>query len=202
MKFIPSDLEGACLIQLDPLRDSRGFFARLWCQQEFARQGIAMNIAQASVSHNSAAGTLRGLHFQWPPSSEAKLVRCQRGRIHDVIVDLRPQSPTFTRHAAFELDSSSHDTLYVPPGFAHGFQTLEADSDIVYMMSDHYQPELADGVRFDDPEFGICWPLPVNCISAMDRDCPDFDRQSYAMKYLQGHEALSAARLPGWDEPG
>ena len=188
MKFLPTDLDGSYVIEIDPVEDDRGFFARLWCREEFQQQGIAMDVVQASVSHNTVAGTLRGLHFQWPPSHEAKLVRCERGRIYDVIVDLRPESPTFTRHVAVELDSQSSNALYVPAGFAHGFQTLEADSDVVYMMSDQYQPELADGVRFDDPAFGVDWPLAVSCIAARDSDYPDFDPATYFSRYSQGLE--------------
>lgn len=186
MNFTPTELQGAYLIRIDPKADARGFFARLWCREEFQRQGIDMAVAQASLSHNALAGTLRGLHFQWPPSREAKLVRCERGSVYDVIVDLRPDSATFTRHAVFELDSRLHNALYVPSGFAHGFQTLEDDSDLVYMMSDYYRPELSDGVRFDDPEFGISWPLPVRCIDDRDRRYSDFDRHAYSGRFLQG----------------
>ncbi len=188
MKFTPTDLQGAYIIEIDPEKDDRGFFARLWCQNEFQQHGITMDLVQASVSHNAVAGTLRGLHFQWPPSQEAKLVRCQRGRVYDVIVDLRPDSSTFTQHVAVELDSRAHNAVYVPPGFAHGFQTLEANSDIVYMMSDYFRPELADGVRFDDPQFEIEWPLPIDCIVDRDRDYPDFDSDSYTKRYLHGHD--------------
>jgi dTDP-4-dehydrorhamnose 3,5-epimerase len=166
------------VIDIDPMEDARGFFARLWCRDEFEAHGIKMDIAQASLSHNMLAGTVRGLHFQRPPSREGKIVRCERGRIHDVIVDLRPDAPTFTRHFAIELDGTRRNALYVPPGFAHGFQTLVADSDVVYLTSDAYRPELADGVRYDDPAFGIKWPLPVSCIIARDRDYPDFANRS------------------------
>lgn len=199
MNFTPTELDGAYLILLDPMADARGFFARLWCRQEFQRQGIEMAVAQASLSHNAVAGTLRGLHFQWPPSREAKLVRCTRGSVYDVIVDLRPDSATFTRHAAFELDSRSHDALYVPSGFAHGFQTLGDDCDLVYMMSDCYRPELSGGVRFDDPEFGISWPLPVSCIDDRDRDYPSFDRRAYSSRYLQGRATPDRFTLSNQD---
>lgn len=185
MKFQATELEGAFLIRTEPASDERGFFARLWCKEEFQRHGIDMDIVQSSVSHTVTAGTLRGLHFQWPPSCEAKLVRCERGRILDVIVDLRPASPTFAQHLALELDGNSRDTLYVPPGFAHGFQTLEAECDVVYMMSDYFQPELSGGVRFSDPAFGIDWPLPVSNILPRDRDYPDFDEAAYCRRYSQ-----------------
>lgn len=183
MRIAPTGLQGPCLIEIDRNADARGFFARLWCRREFREHHIDMEVVQVSISHNATAGTLRGLHFQWPPSREAKLVRCQRGCIHDVIVDLRPDSPTFTQHAAFELDSQRHNALYVPAGFAHGFQTLEADTDIVYMMSDYYRPDLQDGVRHDDPAFGISWPLPVSSISPRDHDYPDFDPAGHAERY-------------------
>jgi dTDP-4-dehydrorhamnose 3,5-epimerase len=185
LKITPTDLPGASLLEIEPVEDSRGFFARLWCKQELRQHGIDMDLVQVSISHNAASGTLRGMHFQWPPSKEAKLVRCQSGRIHDVILDLRPESPTFTQHAAFELDSRKHNALYIPPGFAHGFQTLEEDSDIVYMMSDYYRPDLQDGVRYDDPAFAIAWPLPVSSISPKDGEYPDFEPGSYTRKYNQ-----------------
>jgi dTDP-4-dehydrorhamnose 3,5-epimerase len=192
VRFLPTALEGAHLIEIERTEDARGWFARLWCREEFAAQGIAIDIVQASVSHNAAAGTLRGLHFQWPPSQEAKVVRCERGRVHDVIVDLRPGSPTFARHLAVVLDSRRHNALYVPPGCAHGFQTLQADCDVVYLMSDFHRPGVADGVRFDDPAFGIAWPLPVSSIALRDRRYPDFDRGAHARKFAAA-AALSAA---------
>ncbi len=144
-----------------------------------------MDLVQVSVSHNALAGTLRGLHFQWPPSVEAKLVRCERGRIYDVIVDLRPDSSTFSKHFAVELDSQSHRSLYVPPGFAHGFQTLLDNSDIVYMMSDYHRPELADGVRYNDPQFGIDWPIQITNSVERDRNYPDFNPQDFSRRFMQ-----------------
>jgi dTDP-4-dehydrorhamnose 3,5-epimerase len=175
LNFALTSLSGAFLVEIDRREDERGFFARLWCREEFAAHGIAIDIVQASVSHNVIAGTLRGMHFQRLPSREAKLVRCERGRVHDVIVDLRPKSATFAQHFAVTLDARSRNALYIPPGFAHGFQTLKDNSDVVYMMSDFYRPDLADGVRFDDPAFGIHWPLPVTCIAERDRSFPDFE---------------------------
>jgi dTDP-4-dehydrorhamnose 3,5-epimerase len=175
MKFSPLPIAGAWLIEIDPQADARGHFARLWCRDEFAAHGIVMEVVQASVSHNRRAGTLRGLHWQRAPSLEAKLVRCQRGRVHDVIVDVRPGSPSYLQHAALVLDSAAHNAAYVPPGCAHGFQTLEDDCEVVYLMSDVYRPDLATGVRHDDPAFGIAWPLPVSTIADRDRAYPDFD---------------------------
>lgn len=198
MKITPTELQGPRLVEIDPMEDSRGFFARLWCKQEFKQHGIDMEVVQISISHNATLGTLRGLHFQWPPSREAKLVRCQCGRIHDVIVDLRPDSPTFTQHAAFELDSRNHNSLYIPSGFAHGFQTLEENTDIVYMMSDYYRPDLQDGVRHNDPVFDITWPLPLSSISPRDLDYPDFDPDSHTWKY---NRALHSRNSSGSSEP-
>lgn len=192
MKFLATPLAGAYVIEAEPMADARGSFARLWCRDEFAAHGIAMEVAQSSISHNIAAGTLRGMHFEWPPSKEAKLVRCERGRVYDVIVDLRPEAPTFTRHFALELDSDAHLALYVPAGFAHGFQTLAANSDVVYLTSDAYRPDLEGGVRYNDPAFGIAWPLAVTTIIARDRDYPDFDRAAYVERYLQASRTLSA----------
>lgn len=185
MKFSATGLEGAFVVQPEPARDNRGYFARLWCQERFAEQGIDMQLAQMSVSHNDEAGTLRGMHFQWPPSNEGKLVRCEHGRIFDVIIDLRPDSPTFTRHFGVELDARSLDALYVPPGFAHGFQTLEPGSDVLYLMSDVYDSTLADGVRYSDPAFAISWPLSVSVILPRDRDYPDFDAVAFSRRYSE-----------------
>jgi len=182
VKFLPTAIPGARTVELERHADARGFFARTWCREEFAREGIAVDMVQASVSHNRLRGTVRGLHFAWPPSQEAKLVRCERGQIFDVIVDLRPESPAFLRHVAVTLDDQ-RNALYIPPGVAHGFQTLAEDCTILYMMTEAYRPEVADGVRFDDPAFGIAWPLPVTSIIARDRDYPDFDATAHAVRY-------------------
>ncbi len=176
------------------MEDERGFFSRLWCKKEFKQYGIDMEVVQVSTSHNISIGTLRGLHFQWPPSCEGKLLRCQRGRIYDVIVDLRPDSPTFAQHAAFELDSSKNNSLFIPTGFAHGFQTLEENTEVVYMMSDYYRPDLQDGVRYDDAVLGISWPLPLSLISPRDLGYSDFDPDNHSRKYFQ---ALNARNPSG-----
>jgi dTDP-4-dehydrorhamnose 3,5-epimerase len=173
--FEPTPIPGAFVVRPEPHHDERGYFARIWCRDEFAAQGIDVAIVQASVSHNRRAGTLRGMHFALPPSKEDKLVRCSQGRIHDVIVDLRPESPTYRRHFGLELDDRSHVALFIPHGLAHGFQTLVDESEVVYMMTDVYRPELAAGVRHDDPAFGIEWPLPVTCIAQRDRSYASFD---------------------------
>lgn len=175
MIFTPTPIPEAFALELDRHEDERGYFARIWCREEFATHGIDVQITQASLSHNRRAGTLRGLHFSRAPAREGKLVRCQRGRILDVIVDLRADRPTYLQHFTVELDDRSHRAIYIPPGVAHGFQTLVDDSEIIYMMTESYRPELAAGVRFDDPAFGIRWPLPVSVISDRDRDYPDFD---------------------------
>jgi dTDP-4-dehydrorhamnose 3,5-epimerase len=181
--FRETKLQGAYIIELERLEDERGFFARTWCRNEFAAHGIPVEIVQASISQNKRAGTVRGLHFSWPPSHEAKLVRCGRGKIHDVILDLRPDSESFGTHFAVTLDSKQANALFIPPGIAHGFQTLEDDCEVVYTMTDFYRPELAAGVRFDDPTFNIDWPLPVSLIVERDRTYPDFDSVEHALRY-------------------
>ena len=174
MIFEPTAIPGAWLLRVERLADERGFFARVWCRREFADHGIEIDMVQASVSRNEQAGTLRGMHFAKPPAREGKLVRCMRGRIFDVLLDLRPPSPAYLKHIAVELDAEACDAVYVPPGVAHGFQTLVDDSDILYMMSDFYRPALSAGVRYDDPAFGIRWPLPVTRIAERDQAYADF----------------------------
>jgi len=183
MIFVPTPIPGAFVIRLERREDDRGFFARVWCKREFAEHGVDVDMLQANISHNRLAGTLRGMHYSRPPSREGKLVSCQRGKIFDVLVDLRPQSPTFLRHFGAQLDESTRQALYVPPGVAHGFQTLEDDCDVLYMMSDFYSPNLADGARYDDPAFGIEWPLPVSVIAERDRLYPDFDRETHTARH-------------------
>ena len=161
-------------IEAEPLEDERGYFARVWCQEEFARVGLQIQIVQVSVSFSHRAGTLRGMHFSRAPSCEGKIVRCQRGRVHDVLLDLRADSPSLGRHVAVVLDATRHNAVYIPPGVAHGFQTLVDDCEVCYMMTDFYRPELGDGVRFDDPSFAIQWPLPVRMIAERDRAYPDY----------------------------
>lgn len=174
MKFSALEIDGACHITPEPAVDERGTFARLWCRAEFALHGIDVTVEQASLSTNRRAGTLRGMHYASAPSREGKLVRCQRGRAHDVLLDLRPDSATFLRHVGVELDAATAAAVWIPPGVAHGFLTLEDDTEIMYMMSEAYRPELAAGVRFDDPAFGIRWPRAVTSIAERDRNYPDF----------------------------
>ncbi|HUF79571.1 MAG TPA: dTDP-4-dehydrorhamnose 3,5-epimerase family protein [Burkholderiales bacterium] len=184
----PAAIPGAYTVELERNVDERGFFARTWCREEFARAGLRVDVVQASISHNRLRGTLRGLHFAWPPSKEAKLVRCERGQVFDVIVDLRPESPAFLRHVAVTLDAVACNALYIPPGVAHGFQTLADDCTVFYMMTEAYLPELADGVRFDDPAFGVTWPLPVSSIHPRDRGYPDFDATVHEVRHRSAGE--------------
>jgi dTDP-4-dehydrorhamnose 3,5-epimerase len=168
MIFTAAQLDGAWLIDLEPREDERGFFARLWCRQELAAQGLDTEIAQESLSFNRRRGTLRGLHFQRPPHEETKIVRCTRGAILDVIVDLRPQSPSYLSWQGFELTAKNRKAIYVPKGFAHGFQTIADNSEILYQISEFYAPDSAGGYRYDDVALGIAWPLPVTAISERD----------------------------------
>ncbi|MBR0655592.1 dTDP-4-dehydrorhamnose 3,5-epimerase family protein [Plastoroseomonas arctica] len=174
MRFTPLALEGVVLVAMDSHRDARGHFARSFCEEEFAAAGLPERWPQMNVSVNAKAGTLRGMHFQRPPFEEPKVVRCVRGAILDVVIDLRPASATFRAHLAVPLDAESGDALYVPPGFAHGFQALIDDSEVLYMMGARFEPGAQDGVRWDDPAFGISWPLPVSAISPRDAAYSDF----------------------------
>lgn len=169
MVFTETKLAGAYLIDLDRTEDVRGFFARVFCVEEFRANGLNPAVAQCSISFSRRKGTLRGLHWQNPPKAEDKLVHVSRGAIHDVIVDLRPDSPTHLQHVAVELTADNGRTLYIPKGFAHGFQTLEDGTEVFYQMSEFYAPDLSAGLRYDDPKIGIEWPLPVSSISDKDR---------------------------------
>jgi len=179
MVFSELAIAGAWVIEVERHSDERGFFARTWCREEFVARGIAPDCVQASVSFNRYAGTIRGMHFSLPPAREGKLVRCSLGRIHDVMLDLRPRSRSFGDHVAVVLDHVRHNAVYVPPGVAHGFQTLDDESEVYYMMTEAYQPDLAVGVRYSDPFFHIEWPLPVSVISERDRTYPDFDLEAH-----------------------
>lgn len=174
MIFTRTPLEGAFVIEPERITDERGFFARTFEPREFETQGLNPRVAQCSISFSARKGTLRGMHYQRAPYEEAKLVRCTRGAIHDVIIDLRPSSPTFRRHFAAALDPESRRMLYVPEGFAHGFLTLTDDAEVAYHMSQIYSAEHAAGVRWNDPAFAIPWPGPVTVIAERDRTYPDF----------------------------
>lgn len=181
MIFTPLSLPGAYQINLEKRKDLRGFFARAFCQDEFAAHGLKTSIVQSNLSYNREASTLRGMHYQLHPHSEAKLVTCIRGAVYDVIVDLRPDSPTFCRWQALELSESNGLMLYVPEGLAHGFQTLTADSTLFYQMFAMYHAESARGVRWDDPAFGILWPpASQRIISEKDLSYPAFNAETAA----------------------
>lgn len=172
MVLIETALPGAFIIEPELIEDDRGFFARLWSKEEFSLHGLNGRVVQANTSFNKRRGTLRGLHFQIEPNQEAKLVRCTAGAIYDVIADLRAESPTFRHWIGVELTSRNRLMLYVPEGFAHGFQTLEDDTEVAYQLSEYYHPESARGVRWDDPALSIKWPLPVTVLSERDRQHP------------------------------
>ena len=172
MKFIETELKGAYIIEPERLEDERGFFARTFCQKEFEAQGLNPGLVQCSISHNKRKGTIRGMHYQVAPMAETRLVRCTKGAIYDVIIDLRTGSPTYCQSLAEDLDSENSRMIYIPEGFAHGFQTLEDDTEVFYQMSEFYSPEHARGVRWDDPAFGIRWPLDMKIISKKDKNYP------------------------------
>jgi dTDP-4-dehydrorhamnose 3,5-epimerase len=174
MLFRSSRLNGVFVIEPERLEDSRGFFARTFCRDEFNSHGLNATLAQCSISFNKKRGTLRGMHYQVKPHEEAKLVRCTRGVVYDVIVDLRSDSSTFKQWLATELTADSHRMLYIPEGFAHGFQTLQDNTEVFYQMSEAYYPECAVGVRWNDPAFGIDWPVDDRTISSKDQNYPDF----------------------------
>lgn len=169
MKFTETGLPGAVVVEPEFLADERGFFARTWCAREFAGRGLKHAFVQCSISFNRKKGTVRGLHYQRPPHKEAKLIRCTSGAIYDIVVDLRPDSPTYLQHFAVELSQENRKLLYVPEGCAHGFQTLVDGSEVLYQMSEYYSPECSAGHRWNDPAFGIDWPLEVSVISERDR---------------------------------
>lgn len=168
MVFTETKLKGAFIIDMERREDNRGFFARAFCQKEFAAHGLKQNIAQANVAFNRKRGTLRGMHFQIPPAAETKLVRCTRGAIIDIIVDLRPESPTYLDHVAVELTADNHRALYVPERFAHGYQVLRDSTETSYQVGEFYTPGLEGGLRYDDPGLRLQWPLPVTEISEKD----------------------------------
>jgi dTDP-4-dehydrorhamnose 3,5-epimerase len=172
--FTETPLEGAFLIDLEPVSDERGFFARSFCRREFAARRLNPELAQCNISLNRRRGTLRGMHWQVAPHQEAKLVRCTQGAIYDVIIDLRQGSPTFATHFASTLTAIDRRMLYVPEGFAHGFLTLEDDTEVFYQMSEFFAPDSARGVRYDDPAFGIRWPMEILVVSDRDRSYPDW----------------------------
>ena len=175
MKFLETGLTGAFVVETEPHVDARGSFARTWCRREFEAQGLSADFVQGNRSINPHKGTLRGLHYQAPPDGEVKLIACARGKIFDVIVDLRPDSKTYRQWFSVELRPEIGNMLYVPIGFAHGFQTLTDDVEVNYLVTAYYTPTADSGVRFDDPALAIEWPLPVTRISDKDRTWPSME---------------------------
>jgi dTDP-4-dehydrorhamnose 3,5-epimerase len=174
MKFQETKLAGVFEIHLDPLADERGFFARSWCQREFENHGLNAHLVQCNISFNVAEATLRGLHYQSPPFAEAKLVRCTSGAVYDVAVDLRPQSSSSGQWLGVELTAANRTMLYIPEGLAHGFLTLQPNTEVFYQMSEFYDPASARGIRWNDPAFNIEWPREAQVISERDRSYPNF----------------------------
>lgn len=174
MKFEETALSGAFIIEPERIVDERGFFARSWCKREFAAHNLDTNLVQCNISFNNLKGTLRGMHYQAKPAEEVKLVRCTRGAIYDVILDLRESSPSYKKWIAVELNQENRKMLYIPKGFAHGFQTLVDSTEVFYQMSEYYSPDNARGIRWNDPMFGICWPIDNPIISEKDRSFADY----------------------------
>jgi dTDP-4-dehydrorhamnose 3,5-epimerase len=198
MIFNETNLPGAFIIDLDRREDSRGFFARAFCQHEFAEHGLEPIIAQANIAFNYHKGTMRGMHFQFPPAAETKLVRCTRGAILDIIIDLRPESPTYLEYVSVELTADNHRTIYVPGRFAHGYQVLEDSTETSYQVGEFYTPGAEGGLMYDDPALGLKWPLPVTAISEKDRswqlfeDVEDELRQRMSLTPVPEQEAETA----------
>src|SRR5712692_196100 len=182
MIFTETKLKGAYILDIESREDNRGFFGRAFCQKEFADHGLKPIIAQANIAFNKTRGTLRGMHFQFPPYAETKLVRCTRGAILDIIVDLRPESPTYLQHVAVELTADNHRALYVPERLAHGYQVLEDKTETSYQVGEFYAPGTEGGLRFDDSRLGLTWPLPVTVISEKDAAWPSLDMQEADLK--------------------
>jgi dTDP-4-dehydrorhamnose 3,5-epimerase len=175
MKFHETKLRGAFIIDIQEFGDERGFFARAWCKREMQEHGLSVALAQANVSLSTKKGTMRGMHYQINPHEESKLVRCTRGSLYDVIVDLREDSPTFKDWIGVELTADNHRMLFVPEGFAHGFVTLEDDTEAYYMVTEFYTPGAEQGLRYNDPALGIEWPVTISVISDKDASWPDFE---------------------------
>jgi dTDP-4-dehydrorhamnose 3,5-epimerase len=194
MIFTETKLKGAYIIDIEQREDSRGFFARAFCQKEFEAHGLKPLIAQANVAYNVRQGTLRGMHFQFPPAAETKVVRCTRGAIVDIIVDLRPESATYLEHIAVELTADNHRALYVPERFAHGYQVLEDKTETSYQVGEFYAPGFEGGLRYDDPRLGLEWPLPVSVISDKDKGWKLLSEQENELKARMSIAETVAAR--------
>jgi dTDP-4-dehydrorhamnose 3,5-epimerase len=187
--FTETNLKGAFIIDLERREDSRGFFARAFCQNEFKTHGLKPTIAQANIAHNIKKGTVRGMHFQFPPAAESKLVRCTRGAILDIIVDLRPESETYLQHVGVELNEDNQRALYVPERFAHGYQTLRDNTDTSYQVGEFYTPNAEGGLMFNDPRLRLEWPLLVTVISDKDQKFELLDRIEPELKRKMAREA-------------
>lgn len=179
MIFTETTLPGAYVIKVKKLEDERGFFGRTWCQREFEEHGLIARVAQGNVSYNKKKGTLRGMHYQVAPYEETKLIRCTRGALYDVIIDLRIDSPTYKKWLGIELTGDNYTMLYVPGGFAHGFLTLEDDTEVIYQISQFYTPAAEGGIRYNDPAFGITWPTAVTVIADKDKHWPSYEEQHH-----------------------
>jgi dTDP-4-dehydrorhamnose 3,5-epimerase len=191
LKFIETKLAGAFILDLERREDERGFFARTFCQNEFRAHGLKTTIAQSNLASNIRKGTVRGMHFQYPPAAETKLVRCTRGAILDIIVDLRPESPTFLQHIEVELSAENGRALYVPERFAHGYQALEDGTDTSYQVGEYYTPSAEGGLMYNDPRLGLSWPLPVSVISVKDQVFASFDAIEAALKDRMSSKPVS-----------
>jgi dTDP-4-dehydrorhamnose 3,5-epimerase len=189
MRFEPLPVTGAILVEIEAHHDERGFFARTFCSREFVANGLPAAVVQASISYNRLCGTIRGMHFQWPRSHEDKLVRCIRGSLLDVLLDLRPHSKSYLQHCAVRLDDSQRNAVFIPHGVAHGFQTLADETEVLYQMTDFFAPDLGAGVRWNDPAFGIHWPLPAAMISERDATYPDFNPAQYEAEFAARERA-------------
>jgi dTDP-4-dehydrorhamnose 3,5-epimerase len=189
MRFERLPIAGAALVKIEAHRDERGFFARTFCSREFSANGLSAAVAQASISYNEHRGTVRGMHFQWPRSREDKLVRCLRGSLLDVLLDLRPHSSTYLQHCSVQLDDELRNSVFIPHGVAHGFQTLVGNTEVLYQMTDFFAPDLGSGVRWNDSAFGIRWPLAAAMISDRDASYPDFSRAQYEAEFAERQRA-------------
>ena len=192
MIFTETKLKGAFIVDVERRADERGFFARAFCQKEFAAHGLKSVIAQANVAHNLRQGTVRGMHFQFPPAAETKFVRCTRGAILDIIVDLRPESPTYLEHVVVELSEENMRGLYVPERFAHGYQVLLDGTDTTYQVGTFYAPQLEGGLRYDDPHLCLCWPMPASVVSEKDQGFRPLVEVEWDLKRKMSPEASSS----------
>ncbi len=182
MLFTETPLKGAFVIDLEERKDNRGAFARTFCAKEFEAHGLKPSVAQCNLSYNYKAGTMRGMHYQVPPAAETKLVRCTKGKIYDVIIDLRPESPTYLKHFGVELTDDNHRALYVPEMFAHGYQALTDGAEVAYQVGEFYTPGYERGLKYNDPAFNIRWPMPVTVISDKDANWPKFETPKVAAR--------------------